>query len=134
MSAEQPSGWAVGWAMFAATMLFIAGVLQALAGLSAILGDGFYAVSDDYVFKFDPAAWGWLHLLIGIVVFCCGLGILKGHVLGRTVGVLAAAGVIVTNFLWLPYSPVWSTILIAMGVSVIWALTAHGRDITAVRD
>ena len=131
MSEEAPSGWAVGWAMFAATMLFISGFLQALAGLSAILGNDFYAVSDNYVFRLDASTWGWVHLLVGIVVFCCGLGILKGHVLGRTVGVFAAAGVIVTNFTWLPYSPVWSTILIAIGISVIWALTAHGRDITA---
>jgi hypothetical protein len=134
MSEDNPSGWAIGWAMFAATMLFISGVLQSLAGLSAILDDEFYVVSDNYVFKLDPTAWGWVHLIIGIVVFCCGLGILKGHVLGRTVGVLAAAGVIVTNFLWLPYAPVWSTILIAIGVSVIWALTAHGRDVNALRD
>lgn len=134
MSEDNPSGWAVGWAMFAATMLFISGVLQALAGLSAILDDDFYVVSENYVFKLDPTAWGWIHLIIGIVVFCCGLGILKGHVLGRTVGVLAAAAVIVTNFTWLPYSPVWSTILIAIGVSVIWALTAHGRDVNALRD
>jgi hypothetical protein len=134
MSEDNPSGWAVGWAMFAATMLFISGVLQALAGLSAILDDEFYVVSENYVFKLDPTAWGWIHLVIGIVVFCCGLGILKGHVLGRTVGVLAAAAVIVTNFTWLPYSPVWSTILIAIGVSVIWALTAHGRDVNALRD
>jgi hypothetical protein len=134
MSEDNPSGWAIGWAMFAATMLFISGVLQSLAGLSAILDDEFYVVSDNYVFKLDPTAWGWVHLIIGIAVFCCGLGILKGHVLGRTVGVLAAAGVIVTNFLWLPYAPVWSTILIAIGVSVIWALTAHGRDVNALRD
>jgi hypothetical protein len=133
MSQENPSGWAIGWAMFAATMLLISGFLQALNGLTAILDDEFYAVSENYVFKLDTTTWGWIHLFVGIVVFCCGLGVLKGHVLGRTVGVLAAAGVIVTNFTWLPYAPVWSTILIAMGVSVIWALTAHGRDIEVLR-
>jgi hypothetical protein len=32
--------------------------------------------------------------------------------------------------MWLPYYPVWSILIIAVDVLVIWALTAHGRDIT----
>lgn len=131
MSEEDPSGWAVGWAAFAAVMLIIAGSLQFLSGLTAILNDEFYVVGSEYTFKFDVTTWGWIHLVAGIVIIGSGLGILKGHVIGRTVGVLAAAGSLVVNFLWLPYAPVWSTIIIAICVAVIWALTAHGRDITA---
>jgi hypothetical protein len=134
MSEENPSGWAVGWASFAAFMLFIAGTLQFLAGLSAILNDEYFVIGDDYAFKLDVTTWGWIHLLVGIVVFCCGLGIMKGHILGRTVGVLAASGSLVVNFLWLPYQPVWSTVIIAICIAVIWALTAHGRDVNALRD
>ena len=134
MSQENPSGWAIGWASFAAFMLFIAGTLQFFAGLSAILNDEFYVVGDEYAFKLDVTAWGWIHMVIGIVVFCSGLGILKGHVLGRIVGVLAACGALLANFLWLPYQPVWSTIIIAVCIGVIWALTAHGRDVNALGD
>ena len=134
MSEELPSSWAIGWSTFAAFMLFLAGTLQFLAGLSAILDDDYFVVGDDYAFKLDATGWGWIHLIIGIVVFACGLGILKGHVLGRTVGVLAAFGAIVSNFLWLPYQPVWSVVIIAIGIAVIWALTAHGRDVNALRD
>jgi hypothetical protein len=60
------------------------------------------------------------------------VGIGEGHVAGRTVGVLAACLSLVSNFMWLPYYPVWSTIIIAMCIAVIWALTAHGRDIALV--
>lgn len=134
MSEQNPSGWAIGWASFAAFMLFIAGTLQFFAGLSAILNDEFYVVGDEYAYKLDVTAWGWIHLVIGIVVFCCGLGILKGHVLGRIVGVLAACGSLVANFLWLPYQPVWSVVIIAICVGVIWALTAHGRDVNALTE
>ncbi|HWJ62676.1 MAG TPA: hypothetical protein VNS19_11960 [Acidimicrobiales bacterium] len=132
MSEENPSGWAIGWAAFAAFMLMLAGAMQFLAGLSALLNDEYFVVGDDYAFKLDVTGWGWIHVVIGIVVFCCGMGVLKGHVLGRTVGVLAASVSLLANFLWLPYQPVWSTVLIAVCVAVIWALTAHGRDITAV--
>ncbi|MGN6692790.1 MAG: DUF7144 family membrane protein [Aquihabitans sp.] len=133
MSEEDPSGWAIGWAAFAAFMLMLTGAMQFLAGLSALLNDEYFVVGDDYAFKLDVTGWGWIHLLIGIVVFCCGMGVLKGHVLGRTVGVLAASVSLLANFLWLPYQPVWSTVMIAICVAIIWALTAHGRDIVAVR-
>ena len=134
MSEENPSGWAVGWAYFAAVMLFMVGVLQFLSGLSAIFNDELYVIGEEYIYEFDVTAWGWIHMIIGIIVFCSGLGVLKGHVLGRTVGVIAAAGSLIANFLWLPYQPVWSTVLIAICVAVIWALTAHGRDVNAFRE
>ena len=60
-----------------------------------------------------------------------GVGIMVGNVLARTVGVIAAALSCVINFAWLPYQPVWGSIMIAVSVAVIWALTVHGRDITA---
>ena len=47
------------------------------------------------------------------------------HVLGVIVAGLAA----IANFAWLPYFPVWSIIVIAIWISIIWALTAHGPDI-----
>ena len=69
-------------------------------------------------------------MLIGVVLFLSGIGILSGNVLARTVGVIVAAVAAVANFLWLPYYPVWSIIMIFLAVAVIWALTVHGRDIT----
>ena len=58
-----------------------------------------------------------------------GFGIFTGNVLARTVGVFIAAASAVAAFVWLPYQPVWSSIIIAIDVIVIWALTVHGRDI-----
>ena len=34
-----------------------------------------------------------------------------------------------TTFMWLPYYPVWSMLIIALDVFIIWALTVHGRDV-----
>ena len=69
--------------------------------------------------------------LPGIVADARRLGLSTGHVLGRTHGVVAAFGSSVSNFPWLPYQPGWSSVLLALGVAVIWALTAHGRDVVA---
>lgn len=133
MSEENPSGWAVGWSIFAATMLILAGTLQFLNGLVGLFNDEFFVRTQNYTFEFDITAWAWFHLLLGVVVFCSGLGILKGHVLGRTVGVFVAGLALIANFMWLPYYPIWSIVIMTMNIAIIWALTAHGRDITAAR-
>jgi len=131
MSDNEISGAAIGWSAFAAFMLMMMGIFQALAGIAAIANDEVFAVTQDYVIELDTTQWGWIHLIIGILVFLAGLGIFSGNVLARTVGVLVALGSAVANFMWLPVQPVWSSIMIAVAVSVIWALTAHGRDIAA---
>ena len=124
------SSWAVGYAMFASVLLLMAGIFQFVAGLVAVVEDDFYVVTAKWVFEFDVTTWGWIHMLIGLVLFLSGIGILSGNVLARTVGVIAAGVAAVANFLWLPYYPVWSIIMIFLAVAVIWALTVHGRDIT----
>jgi hypothetical protein len=40
---------------------------------------------------------------------------------------------ILANFAWMPYYPVWSILMIALGIFVIWALTVHGRDVEVAR-
>ena len=127
--AREPSGAAIGWSAFAAFMLMMMGIFQALAGIAAIANDDHFAVTEDAVLKLDITGWGWIHLIIGVIVFLSGLGIFSGNVLARTVGVLVAIGSAVSAFVYLPIQPVWSSILIAIAVAVIWALTAHGRDI-----
>ena len=129
MDSNEPSGAAIGWSAFAAFMLMMMGIFQALAGIAAIANDESFVVTQDYVIKLDTTQWGWVHLIIGIIVFLAGIGIFSGNVLARTVGVLIAIGSAISAFMWLPIQPVWSVILIAIAVSVIWALTAHGRDI-----
>jgi len=124
------SSAAVGWACFAGVMLIIMGVFDMIQGLVAIVNDEFYVIGIDYVFKFDVTTWGWIHLIGGAILIASGIGIFSGNVAGRTVGVIMAGLAAVWNFAWLPYYPVWSIIAIAMAVAVIWALTAHGRDIT----
>ena len=127
---QQRSSAAVGWTTFAGIMMILIGVFHAIAGLSGILKDDFYAVLPNYVLKFDVTTWGWIHLIGGIVVVLAGFGLFSGAVWARTVGVILAAVSALVSFAWIPLYPIWSLVLIAIDVTVIWALTAHGRDIT----
>jgi hypothetical protein len=124
------SGWAVGWAGFAGVMLIMIGVFDVIQGLAALFNDKFYVVSEEWIFEFDITAWGWIQLILGVILIASGIGIFSGNVAARTVGVIIAGVAAIVNFAWLPYYPLGSVIVIAICVAVIWALTAHGRDIT----
>ena len=124
------SSWAVGWAGFAGVMLIMIGVMDFIQGLVAVANDTFYVVGEEWVFEFDTSTWGWIHMILGVVLVVSGIGIFSGNVAARTVGVIMAALAAIVNFAWLPYFPVWSIVVIAMCIAIIWALTAHGRDIT----
>jgi hypothetical protein len=125
------SSWAVGWAGFAGVMMIMIGVFDVIQGLVALFNDEFFVVTQEWVFEFDITAWGWIQLILGVILIASGIGIFSGNVAARTVGVIIAGLAAIVNFAWLPYYPVWSVIVIALCVAIIWALTAHGRDIAA---
>lgn len=133
MTQQEVSGAAIGWTWFAAIMMWLIGGFHAIAGLVALINDEFYVVTRDYVFQFDVTAWGWIHLIAGVLVFVAGVYLLSGQVWARTIGVILALVSILVNFSWLPWYPFWSIIMITIGVFVIWALTVHGRDVVAAR-
>jgi hypothetical protein len=129
---ENYSGAAVGMTMFASVILMVVGVFQSLAGLTAIINDDRLYAVEDYLIKLDTTGWGWIHLVLGIVLFLAGLGLLQGQLWARTIAVVLASLSAIANFIWLPIQPWWAIIIITLDVFVIWAVTAHGRDITKV--
>lgn len=128
---EHKSGKAIGFTMFAAIMLMINGSYQLIAGLAGIFNNEFYVRTPNYLLRFDASVWGWIHLIWGVLVLIGGLGLLTGSLWGRTLGVIAAAGSALASFAFIPLYPIWSIVVISIDVTVIWALTAHGRDIVA---
>lgn len=129
---REPSGAAIGWTIFAATMLLIVGSFWIIAGLAGIIGDNTIFISANYIVNVDTTTWGWVHLLVGIIVLLAGFGLFNGQVWARTVGVIVAIGNMIVAFAWLPHYPIWAVCIMAVDITVIWALTAHGKDITQV--
>jgi tetrahydromethanopterin S-methyltransferase subunit F len=130
-AAEATSGWAVGFILFAAIMMIMIGVFQAIAGLVAIFENEFYVATRSYLFQFDATTWGWIHLLAGVIIAFAGWGLLSGRTWARVAGIILAVLSAIANFAFLPYYPFWALTIIALDVLVIWALAAHGR---ALRD
>ena len=121
------TGW-TGWIAFAGVMMIIAGSLNALYGLVAAVNDEWVVWTNRTSLFLDLSQWGWVHLIIGLVLVLCGIGVFSGNVLARTVGVIVAAVSLIANFLFIPAYPLWAIAVVTIDVLVIWALTAHGAE------
>ncbi|MFJ4829142.1 hypothetical protein ACIP79_04310 [Streptomyces sp. NPDC088747] len=126
---ERP--WAEGLTVFAAVMLMIAGILDICRGVMGIAEDDVFVSTRNYVFEFDLTSWGWIHLVLGVVAVIVSLGLFQKALWARVAGVGVAGLVIIANFLSLPYSPVWSIVMIAFSAFIIWALCVVRPDDSA---
>jgi hypothetical protein len=124
-ASQEVSGWATGFAAFASVMMIMLGSFHAIMGLVALLNDEFFVKLPNYTFRLDVTGWGWIHLIGGIIVGWAGIALLSGRLWARAVGIAVAVLSAIANFLWLPYYPVWSIVLIGLAVTVIWALTKY---------
>lgn len=118
----QPLGWAYGTVLAAGTVMLIGGILEFLRGLTALFTNTLYVSTPKYVFELNVTTWGWVHLIWGIVLVAAGGLILSGRTLGRILGLVPASVAVILNFMSMPLYPLWSTVLLAINVFVIWAL------------
>ena len=133
--AQQPeqTGW-MGWILFAATMMLMLGIFHAIQGLVALFRDEYYVVGKSgLTLHIDYTTWGWVHLVLGVVVAAAGAGLLVAQMWARVVGVIVALLSAVLNIAFLASYPVWSALMIAVDILVIWAITVHGREMRANR-
>jgi hypothetical protein len=128
---NEPSGW-VGWVFFAGFMLALNGVLQAIAGLTALLKDDYYLVTERAILSVNYTAWGWIHLIMGIVVLCAGVALFKGSMWARVVGVIAATLSFIAQFAFVSAYPIWSITAMVISILVIYALTVHGAEVKEI--
>ncbi len=124
---DQRTGW-TGWIIFAGTMMIIGGALNAFHGLVAVVNDDWVVWQNRSDVYLDLSEWGWIHLILGVIVVICGFGVFTGNILARTVGVVLAGLSMLANFLFLPAYPLWALTIITIDALVIWALTAHGGE------
>ena len=111
-----------GVSTFAGVLLVLIAAFQIVDGIAAIANDTVFVRGLDYIWKFDVTAWGWIHLIIGLVALGAGIGILMAQTWGRLVGILIAGISALSNFMFMPYYPFWSLAVIALDILIIWAL------------
>jgi hypothetical protein len=122
------SGWA-GWIYFAGFMMIILGSFHAIEGLVALFYSSYYLVTaNGLVIHAGYAAWGWTLLVVGVIVAAAGCGVMVGQPWARIVGVIVAAVSTLVNLAFISAYPLWSVLVIALDILVIYALTVHGRE------
>ena len=125
-TARAKATWGV--VLFAAVMLVGIGVCQFLVGISAVFEDDLYVNSPRYSFALDVSLWGWIHVTIGVLVVATGAALMAGQTWGRVTGIVLAGLSGLSNFLFIPYYPIWSLVVIAFDIAVIWALSTQLRN------
>ena len=106
----------------------IVGVWHVLVGITALANDKIYVSAPNTIYSYDLTGWGWIHLLAGILVAGAGVGVLRGQTWGRVVGIVLASLSMVANFLYLPWYPWWSVLIIVLDITIIWALAVYRRE------
>ena len=114
-----------GLARFAGILLIVSGAWSVLTGISGILADKIFVTTPQYVYAFDLTAWGWVHAIVGIAGVVAGIGVLKGTAWGRMLGVALASASLLVNFAFIPYYPIWSILVCALDVLIIWQLASQ---------
>lgn len=128
-----PTAW-VGWIVFAAVMMVMIGGLHVIEGLVALFNDSYYLVTESgLVVTVDYTAWGWVHLIIGIIVVLAGVALFTGRMWARVIGVCVALLSILINFAFIAAYPFWSVTVIAVDIFIIYALVVHGREMREVQ-
>lgn len=130
-NANEPTGW-VGWVFFAGFMLILSGILQMLAGLTALLRDEYFVVTENSILTINFTTWGWIHLVIGLIILIAGVSLFQGSTWARVVGVLVAILSFVSQFAFVSSYPIWSVIAMVINVLVIYALTVHGSEVKEI--
>ena len=113
---------ALGGTIFAAVLLVLIGLWQIFLGIAAIAQGGYFIVDPSYAYEFSVAAWGWIHLLLGVVLVLAGLALFTGALWARVVGIVLAVLSALAHFLFLPYYPIGSLVMILVAIFVIWSL------------
>lgn len=116
------TAFAFSGAIFASSILATVGIFQILAGIAAVAEDKVYVNGIDYVYQFDITAWGWIHMILGVIAIVVGIGMLLGQTWARIAGIVIAVVGSVAAFAFMPYYPFWALAMLALYIFVIWSL------------
>ncbi|GAA1973469.1 DUF7144 family membrane protein [Catenulispora subtropica] len=129
--ARRGSPWAYGLTLFAGIMMVISGVMDLFYGIAAAAKDDIIVSTPNYWFKLNTTGWGWIHIILGLLLILVGASVLMGQTWARYAGIVVVGLAAIGNFVSLPYYPWWSAILLAIDVFVIWGL-ATARPVESV--
>jgi hypothetical protein len=123
---SERTGW-YGWIVFAGIMMFVLGIFHAFIGLIGLFQEDYFLVGESKLMvSVDYSAWGWLHLILGLVVAGAGVALTRGETWARIVAVIVAVVSAITNVAFMSAYPILTVIMITVDFLIIFAVTVHG--------
>jgi hypothetical protein len=119
---QAPAPRATGFRTFAGVAMVVGGAWHILEGIPAIAHDVVYVRAPAGIYTFDLSAWGWLHVVLGVLVAAVGVAVLRGQGWAVATGMILAGLSLLGSFLFLPWYPFWSLAIMAVDAAVIYAL------------
>jgi cytochrome c oxidase subunit IV len=116
---------ASGWAFFVGILLFMVGVFNVIWGLAALIDDKSLTVSGQGVIVWDLTTWGWIHLLLGIVLIGTAVGLFAGRGWARWTAIFFVMVNAFGQIVWIPVHPLWTVLIITLDIIIIYQLTAR---------
>ena len=123
-SLGKPSGWAV----FAGSILMTLGLLNFFWGLAAIIDDTNVIVGGSGALVLDLSEWGWAALIVGGIQVLTGFALFAAKDWARWVGIFFAALAVIGQVGIVTAFPIWSLIIVGLGILVIYNLAVHWDD------
>ena len=114
-----------GWAVFAGTVLAIVGAFNIIYGLAAIFRDEVITTTGQHVIIWDVTRYGWILFIFGIFQLLAGMALFAGAGWARWTAVVLAGVNAVGNVPFLTVQPIWTGLIIALDIIVIYQLTAR---------
>jgi hypothetical protein len=118
----------VGWVYFGGSMMILLGTFNFIEGLVALFNDEYYVATPQGLLLFDITAWGWIHLVVGLIAMIVGVGVFTGATWARACGVILCGFNAIIQLAFLSAYPLWAVLVIALDILVIWALLVHGDE------
>ena len=125
---QEVTGW-VGWIYFAGFMMLLIGFFQSILGLTALLNNQFYLSLHGRLLVWNYTAWGWIHLIFGVIILLAGMSLFTGSTWTRVVAVILTTLNLMAQFAFVSVYPVWSIIMMVIDVLILYALTVHGGEL-----
>ena len=122
------SGWA-GLVFFAGILLLVTGAINVIQGIAALASDRNVVLVEDGLYLLNVTAWGWTILIFGLVMLLAGVGLFMGQQWARITAILIVGLNAVAQVLWIGAYPVWSIVMLALDVLILFALTTHWSDV-----
>jgi hypothetical protein len=106
----------------AGALMLTSAILTFFIGVFALAADNVVVTGPGYEYTFQISGWGWANILTGMMLAAFAIALFVNVQWARAAAVIVTCLAIVVTFLWMPYYPTGSVVLIALDVVVIWGV------------